>query len=178
MYILTYSCLSNQWLPIISNYSRVSYRELGISTIGCDHIEKVTCNKRKPLHGRKWMISRRVQNVQLVDLTSNPIELSREILDGGSIRVAVFIIQKPVRIWKDHAYHVLDWSCIPWRRFSGKLISYLATSDDFPTRADPKTINRKSFWLLVVCNKSSDWTADWVVDSSIYTTDAVKPKTK
>lgn len=42
-----------------------------------------------------WLVATGVQNVQLVNFTSDPVHFAVEILDGRRIRIAEFVIQKP-----------------------------------------------------------------------------------
>ena len=57
---------------------------------------QLTSNKGKPLHGRKRMIARCVENVQLINFASNAVDLAVEVLYRRSVRVVEFVVQKSV----------------------------------------------------------------------------------
>ena len=59
-----------------------------IEVLKSNRINKLKCHK---------LVAARVQNVQLVNFSSNTIHFSVKVLDGRRIRIAEFIIQEPKR---------------------------------------------------------------------------------
>lgn len=111
--------------------------------------------ERKKCHR---LIAACIQNVQLVNFASDAIHFTIEILYGWCIRIAEFVTQKPDNLKQSESKltkvenfcdadvlktSTLDNQC--------KLTThnvqntYLATREDLPDRAEPRTTNRWQF---------------------------------
>ena len=59
-------------------------------------VARLTGEEGEPSHGRKRVVAGGVQYVQLVDLVSNPIQFTVEVLNGRSVGVLKLVVQEPV----------------------------------------------------------------------------------
>ena len=61
---------------------------------GAVYEKKPTCEEGKPSHGRKWMYSRGVEDIQLVDFVVYLIDFPMEVLNRRHVRLVEIIVEE------------------------------------------------------------------------------------